>query len=608
MERRLIAIMAADAVGYSQRMARDEAGAISALEHCRAIIDEQIDGHGGRIFGSAGDSVVAEFASSVNAVECAIAIQQQLERRRAEQKDRFLEFRIGINFGDVIVRNGNLLGDGVNVAARLESIAPVNGLCISASVHEQIRGKTGAVFGFGGERELKNIDRPVEIWCWPQDVARPAAPVRGRRKSVLIAAVAAGAVAAAAILGNVALAPDQAAPPQGGKPTLIVLPFDNLSGDGAQDYFSDGITEDLTTDISQISGIQVLARHTAFKFEGRGIDVRDLARELGVDFVLEGSVRKSAERIRINAQLIDAATGNHLWAERFDSDLKDVFAVQDKVAREIVSALTIQLTSDEDAGLRRSRTVDPVAYDLFLRGLYDFQRFTPDNNAAARALFEAAVEIDGSFARAIADIGLTHGIDLLFNWSKNPEESKRLASEYSSLASRLDPSIREVHFAMSTVHLARKNLDGAIKATNDAILIDPNYADAYAQRAQALAYDGQVAEARVSIEQAKQLNPLFPFYYVWIESLISFVESDYDKAIEISREVAEKNPAFTGARLILAASYGLSGRIDEARWEASELLVQVPDLTLAAATDRAPFAQDDKRTDYARGLELAGLE
>jgi adenylate cyclase len=610
MERRLSAILAADMVGYSRLMQVDEVGTLDRIKKYRAkLIDPLFAKYDGRIVKEIGDGILVEFASAVNAVSCGIEIQKAIPEIEADlPSDQRISYRIGINLGDIIVEGDDIYGDGINVASRIETICPEGGVCVSANIMAQLSGKIKEFFAFAGKHKLKNIESPVEIWCWPKNSKSKIKRTQQKRISPLIPTLAA-LVFALAIGLFYWLSPSEEMSANKRQPSLVVLPFDNLGGSPEQDYFSDGITEDLTTDISRIGGIFVLARHTAFKFEDRrGIDIRDIGRELDVDYVLEGSVRKYSDRIRVNAQLIDAVTGNHVWANRFDRELNDVFIIQDDIAKEIVSALTIKLSDRENTLLSSHRTVDPTAYDLFLRGLSMFRRFDPESNEAARQMFHAAAGIDPSFARAIADIGLSHGIDLLFNWTDDPEESIRLATKYSTLANRIDPSIREVHFAMSTVNLSQKKLPEAIKATDEAILIDPNYADAYAQRAQALAFSGKASEARASLEQAKRLNPLYPFYYTWIDSLIYFTEAEYSNAIKISKDVALRNPAFTGARLILAASYGLSGQLDKATWEVAELLTQDPDLTLDKAVERAPFMNEAHLSNYTKGLGLAGLE
>lgn len=630
MERRLAAILAADVVGYSRLMGADEAGTLSRITADQSeLIEPLAAAHNGRVVKRIGDGVLMEFASAVDAVTFAVELQAAAAGRDAGMpEDRRIRYRIGINIGDIILQDGDIFGDGVNIAARLEESAEAGGIRVSGQVHETVAAKTDLRFAALGDRQFKNIDKPIPVFeivmADGGAATRHPAPERPPRHRIAILVATLAVIALAAGLAYTyavrSLMPGTPAAVRSAgndpvdhrrqaseKPSLIVLPFDNLSGDSSQDYFSDGITEDLTTDISKISGLLVLARHTAFKFAGRGVDVRDIGRELGVDYVLEGSVRRADNRVRVNAQLIDARTGNHLWADRFDRELKEVFQLQDEVTRNIVAALTVELTTGEDAALSHRRTVDPEAYDLFLQGLARFQRFTPETNREARALFHAAARRDPSFARAIADIGLTHGIDLLFNWAADPDMSSAEAAKYSRRALEIDPSLREVHFAMSTVNLSRKQIEAAIDATEKAILIDPNYADAYAQRAQALAYFGKPDESLASLDRAKALNPLHPFYYTWIGSLAGFVKGDYDAAIAISKDVAVRNPDFTGARLILAASYGLGGRQEDAEWEVEELLAQVPNLTLALAVDRAPFVRDGDRARYADGLRRAGL-
>ncbi|NNF78760.1 MAG: hypothetical protein HKN05_12095, partial [Rhizobiales bacterium] len=340
---------------------------------------------------------------------------------------------------------------------------------------------------------------------------------------------------------------------------------------------------------------------------GKGANIAEVREKLGVDYVLEGSVRKSSGRVRINAQLINTKTGDHLWAKRFDRKMEDIFALQDEVTRDIVAALTIKLTSKETEALKSSRSIDPTAYDLFLRGLQSFQRFTPERNREARDYFRQALEIEPEFARALGDMALSYGIDLLFSWSKDRERDAAEARRYGSRALEADATVREVHFALSTVEMAQKQVAKSIDWADRAIIIDSNYADAYAQRAQALAFLGEPEQSYAALAQAMKLNPLFPSYYTWIESLLNFVRGDYEAAIRLSQETATKNPEFTGARLIMAASYGLMDNKEDGSWQVEELLTVLPDQTLKGAVEQFPFVKQKHTERFIRGLRASGL-
>ena len=383
VQRRLAAIVAADVVGYSRLMGADEAGTLAALRAHRAeLIDGLIDTHGGRIVKTMGDGLLLEFPSAVNATLCAIAVQEGMAARNAEiADDQRIILRIGINQGDIIIDGDDIHGDGVNVAARLEAMAAPGGICISARVHDDVRDKLDARFDDRGEANLKNIARPVGLWMWRAGHAAPAAP-------------------------------DQPPPPTD-QPSVVVLPFDNMSDDREQEYFSDGITEDIITDLSKVPGLLVIARNSTFVYKGKTFNVPDVCRELGVGFALEGSVRKAANRVRVTAQLIDGSTGGHLWAERYDRDLTDIFAVQDEVTQEIVGALKIKLGHDYTRPIAVGGTRDMEAHDNFLRGRALLFKVDRDREmfTEASAYFQRAIDLDPNYAAAYAGLGFAYVLD-----------------------------------------------------------------------------------------------------------------------------------------------------------------------------------------------------
>ena len=386
-----------------------------------------------------------------------------------------------------------------------------------------------------------------------------------------------------------------------------MLPFDNLSGDPAQDYFSDGMTEDLITDLSQVSGLLVIARNSVFTYKGRAVKVQEVGRELGVRYVVEGSVRKAGNRVRINAQLIDAQTGHHLWAERFDRELTDVFALQDEVVKRIVGQLAVKLTQGEEARLSRTGVVDPEAYDTLLRGLARFRRFTREANAEAREYFERAAAIDPSYARAHADVALTYAMDVQLGWTDAPDAANRAALEHANRAMALDPTTRQVYFALGGVYLAQKRHDEAIAVVRKAIALYPNYADGHAQLAEDLFYTGEHEASLEAIRKSMRLDPRHPFFYLWIVGQNYMQQQRYGEAVEEFRKVLRQNPAFSGARLTLAATYGLMGRIEDAEWEAEEILTLMPEFTLTKERARAPYKKPEHLARYIEGLRKAGL-
>jgi adenylate cyclase len=624
MERRLAAILSADVVGYSRLMGEDEAGTLAALKACRnELIDPKIAQHSGRIVKLMGDGALVEFASVVEAVQCAVAIQHGMAERNTGIDDgRRIDFRIGINVGDVIVEGDDIYGDGVNVAARLEGLAEPGGICVSNAVHEQIRDKLDLAIDDLGEVEVKNIARPVRVFRLVGDGA--AVPSKGKsrrrlRRRTVVTAVA--AVVLAALTAGVGwdlylnlFSPAEQAPeepptgtPSAGPPGIAVLPFDNMSGDPDQAYFSDGITEDLITDLSRVSGLFVVARNTMFTYKGRPVNVQRVGDELGVRYVLEGSVRKAGDRVRVNAQLVDAGNGHHLWAERFDREMTDVFALQDEVTQKIVSALAVTLTPDEEQRLSQAAQANPEAYDILLRGLERFRRYTREANAEAREYFERAVAIDPHFARAHADVALTHAEDVFFGWTETPDQSSRLALEMARHALALDDNSRVAHYALAVTYLNMKRYDDALAENRRLLELDPNYADGHAQHAFNLNYGGRPEEALEAIRTAMRLDPRYGFYYVWVLGHAHFLLGQIEEAIVRFEKSIESNPEFVDGHLILAAAYAHAGRIEDAQWEAEEVLVLNPEFTLAGERERALYKDPGHSAYYIEGLRKAGL-
>src|SRR5882724_7665654 len=373
MERRLTAILAADVVGYSRLMTIDEAGTLAALTSLRKnLVNPKISEHNGRIFKLTGDGILIEFPSVVSAVACAVDIQSAMRTRNATEPAARIEFRIGINLGDIIVEDGDIFGDGVNVAARLESIAPIGGIAVSQSVCDHVGNRLGLTFEDMGERRLKNIERPIRVYSISID--------------------------------TLSQSPDRASTPAEEKPSIAVLPFNNMSGDPEQEYFSDGITEDIITDLSKVSALFVVARNTAFTYKSKPVKAREVAQELGVSFILEGSVRKAGSRVRVNGQLIDGRNGGHVWADRYDRDLTDIFAIQDEITHAIVEQLKVKLLPQEKKSIAQAPTGNIEAYTFYLRGRQFMQRHSKSNYQLARRMFANAVELDPLYARAYAGI------------------------------------------------------------------------------------------------------------------------------------------------------------------------------------------------------------
>lgn len=616
MERRLAAILAADVVGYSRLMGLDEAGTLNAVNGLREeIVSPAVATHHGRIVKLMGDGLLIEFPSVVEAMHCALRIQkEQAGHNREIDSELRIELRIGINVGDVIVQADDIFGDGVNVAARLESLADPGGICISRAVRDQIQGKLDIGLQDLGEIAVKNIAQPVHAFRVGPSSASPAGPAAKRNRYRLgpfyAALLAVLGIALALVAWWQPWAQSsyrQTARMPGELPAIAVLPFDNLSGNPEQEYFADGMTEDLITDLSQLSGLLVIARNSVFTYKNRAVKVTEVGEELGVQYVLEGSVRRSADRIRINAQLIDAKSGRHLWAERFDRDMTDVFELQDQVVQKIVTALKVELTQREREQLDRGAETTPEAYDMFLRGLEKFRQFSREANIEAREYYARAITLDPGYARAYAATATSHSFDLSVSWSNSPEDSGRMAKGFALKALDLDPTVREVHFALGAAYLRERDFDRAIEATTRSVELDPNYADGLAQLAWVLNYSGQPNETLPRIQKAMRLHPHYSYFYEAILGQSYFHLGRYEEAAAVLERAVERNSEFVFARQYLAATYGQMGRVADAEWEISEIKAMVPSYTLAAQREHHYYRRDSDLALYLDGLRKGGL-
>jgi adenylate cyclase len=578
MERRLAAIFAADVAGYSRLVGADEEGTVARLKaHRRELIDPTIAEHQGRIVKTTGDGVLAEFASPVKAVRCAIDVQYGMAERNADVPEaQRIEFRIGINLGDVIVEDdGDIYGDGVNVAARLENIAEPGAVYISRTVRDFVDGTPELVLEELGDRELKNIARPVQVFR----IAPPQA---------------AGAAQAAA-------------PAVPHKPSIAVLPFTNMSGDNEQEYFSDGISEDLITDLSKISGLFVIARNSTFAYKGRSVKVQEIGRDLGVRFVLEGSIRKAGNRVRITAQLIDAGSGGHLWAERFDRELNDIFATQDEVVEKIVAALAVNLTQGEARRLRRRGTSSVEAYETWLRARELLSRSKREVIAQAKAMYLRAIEIDANFAAPHAGLSLATISDYVSDWAADPEEALDEAERWARRALELDDQEPVSHMALGNVMLWRRNLDGALAEFGRMIELDPNFAQGHSATGLALMYAGRAAEGLEAFAIAKRLDPHSPSIVLHFVAQANFSLGRYEAAAECLLERIARTPATDSSRMLLAACYGHLGRAEDARTAWAGLMKVNPDFSLAQRARVLPYKEPREFQRIADGLAKAGL-
>ncbi len=545
MERKLAAIFSTDVAGYSRLMGDDEEATIRTLTAYRAVISSLIEHYRGRVVDSPGDNLLAEFASVVDAVRCAVEIQHALKEKNTELPDhRQMRFRIGINLGDVIVEGERLYGDGVNIAARLESLAIPGGICISGTAYDHVENKLALHYEYTGEQTVKNIAKPVRVYRIVSDESlgqesenqkakgknqkakvEDPKPRRGRPAPWIIVGlllIAGVMVAVHYIPVSSFRVPQSAirtpeAPPAAlplpDKPSLMVMPFVNMSKDPEQEYFSDGLTDVLTSDLSKISSLFVIARNSAFTYKGKAVKVQDVGREMGVRYVLEGSVQKAGEHVRIVVQLIDAVTGYHVWSEQYDRPLTDIFALQDEIVQKIVTTLKLQLTLEEQGYIVRKTTDNLEAYDYYLRGLEYFSRFTKEANAQARQLYEKALKLDPQYAYAYAGLGGTYYIEWSWRWSQDPQTLEQVLA-VAQKAVALDDTLPVAHGLLSLGYAQKGWYDQARTEGERTIALDPNSADSYGSLAEVLNFAGRPEEALRSVEQAMRLNPRYPAWYL----------------------------------------------------------------------------------------------
>ncbi|HJY80934.1 MAG TPA: adenylate/guanylate cyclase domain-containing protein [Candidatus Binatia bacterium] len=587
IERKLAAILSADVKGFSRLMGEDEEATLRTLTASRQVTDTLIQQHRGRIVGTAGDSILAEFASVVDAVQCAVEIQTALKTENANlPTNRRMEFRIGINLGDVMVEGEQIYGDGVNIAARLEALAEAGGICISGAVYEQIKNKLTLHYEDLGEQVLKNIAEPVQVWRVRIELPSPGQPQE----------------VAPTILS------DETTPslPLSDKPSIVVLPFVNLSSDPEQEYFSDGITEDLTSSLSQLSGLFVIARNSAFAYKGKAVKVQEVSRELGVRYVLEGSVRKAGNRVRITAQLIDATTGYHLWSERYDRELKDIFALQDEIVQKLVTTLNFQFTLWEQGILVRKHTDNLEAYDSLLRGLEYYNHFTKEANAQARQMFERAIALDPQYAQAYASASLTYFYDWFVQWDPDSQNLNRAFALAQKAITQSD-SLPQAHLLLGLIYLYQKQHDQALAETERAIALDPNNGTGYKNLWEILVFMGQPEKGLMMIEKAIRLNPHVAYYvnalgwaYYWL--------GRYEEAVMAFKRAIPRSPNIPVAYIGLAATYSALGREAEARAEVAEVLRVSPQFSLAVWQQRLPFKDQAVLERHINDLRKAGLE
>jgi adenylate cyclase len=626
MQRKLAAILCADVHGYSRLMGEDEEGTLRTLSAYRNIMDSLIERHQGRFVNSAGDSVLAEFASVVEAVSCAVSIQTALRDENAELPlERRMQFRIGVNLGDVMIEGEQIYGDGVNVAARLESLADPGGLCISGTVYEQVRDKLVLSYEDRGEQAVKNITRPVRVWrvllngaTLPPRKTRQI-PRRYWRSSVLSLTGLAIVVATIVIIQHLSLKPPRTSasiPPHTNPalplpsiPSIAVLPFTNLSGDPQQEYFSDGISNQLIEDLSRLPGLFVIARNSSFAYKGKTVNEHEIGMELGVKYLLEGSVLKTANRVRIGVDLADAATGEVMWTQRFDRYQTDIFAVQDEIVNKVVTTvgLLFQLEGlNVPRNLESFRPTDSLeAYDDFLRGLAYFVRQTKGDFETARRWFGEAVKLDPRFAQAYALTAMTYLLSVWNQWSENPQVDLERATELAHKALALEDSNSDAFYVLSLADLVLGRPEQAVTDGERAITLNPNSAEGYQALSGALCNELRSAECLKAAETSIRLNPAGEDLYGVMLGIAYDEMGSYRDAVAVLERTVAAYPNNQTARLALAMAYVELGRDRDAHLQAAEIMRLSPHFSVAAT----PQFKDDHYTEQVRSdWRRAGLK
>jgi adenylate cyclase len=616
-KRKLTAILSADVEGYSRLMGEDEDATIRTLTAYRELMSTLIQKHRGRVVDSPGDNLLAEFLSVVDAVRCAVEIQEELRVRNAElSENRRMQFRIGINLGDVVQEEERIYGDGINIAARVEGLAEGGGICISGTVYDSIKNKLSLSYESLGEHTVKNIKEPVRVYRMR---VGPEAAVKQKPKHWHKAALAALAVlivaAGAWAIWNFYFRPplmepaskEKMAYPLPDKPSIAVLPFVNLSEDKNQEYFSDGITQNIITGLSKISNLFIIAGNSSFTFKGKPVKVQHVAEDLGVRYVLEGSVQKSGDRVRITAQLIDALEDRHIWSERYDRDLKEIFALQDEITMKIITALEVKLTEGEQARIAGSGTDNLDAYLKILQARDLKRHQNIENNHKARRLAEEAIKLDPDYAQAYRWLSGTHLMDVWLGSTKSPQESLRTAMELAKKALSLDDSLGGAHGLLGNIYIMRKDYEKGIREAERAVELEPNGADAHAFLGMALHLAGRPEEAIPILKKAIRLDPYAPEWYLHVLAGAYRDTEKYEEAIEWGEKAVQQNPKNVLSRVILCSIYSLAGRMDKASAQAKEIMRLNPKFSVERFASTDPQKNQAVKKQYIDALRKAGL-
>ncbi|HVN84373.1 MAG TPA: adenylate/guanylate cyclase domain-containing protein [Candidatus Binatia bacterium] len=574
VQRKLAAILSADVAGYSRLMGDDEVATIRTLSEYRAVIAMIVTAHHGRVVDMPGDNLLAEFASAIDAVEAALAMQRELAARNAQlPEERRMAFRVGVNLGDIITEDNRIYGDGVNIAARVESLAPAGGICVSAKVHEEVCRKLDLGFDDLGEHELKNIATRVRVY-------------RAR-------------------IDGVAAAASPASAPRSAKPSILVLPFTNMSGAPDQEFFADGLTEDILTDLSRFRELFVISRNTSFKFKGQTVDVKNVARELSVQYVIEGSVRKAGNRVRVTVQLIDAESDRHVWAERYDRDLEDIFAIQDEVTSAIVATLPGRMEAAARSRAERKPPANMAAYECVLEAKLLHHRSNRDDNGRALSLIRRAVELDPRYAHAHAWYACILGQQMSNGWSADPSGAISEIDRELQIALGLDENDSDVHRILAAVSVLRHDFDKAVHHQQRALALNPNDDLIVVQQGEILTWLGQGEEGIDWITKAMALNPYHPERFWFHLARAQFAAQHYADAIDSLRHITASDGLH---HTLFAACYAQMGDADQARAHAAEVTTRIPGFTIFGhCAPMLHYRREADLTHHLEALRKAGL-
>jgi adenylate cyclase len=575
--RKLRAILSADVKGYSLLMADDEVHTIETLKKYRSLMYNLVQEKSGRVVDNPGDNLLAEFSSSVDAVEAAVQIQNRLKKENAKfVEDKRLQFRIGVNIGDVVHDGDRIYGSGVNVAARIEGIADAGGICISRNTYDHVKGKIDLGFEYIGEHLVKNIKEPVRVYkvLMDTEVLKP-------------------------------LVREELALPD--KPSIAVLPFTNMSGDPDQEYFSDGLTEQIINGLCKISNLFVIARNSSFAYKGKAVSVKQIAKELGVQYILEGSVQKAGNRVRITAKLIEAVSDFHMWSENYDRDLEDIFALQDEITMKLIDVMQVKLTYGQQAHLWQGRTVNIHAYDKWMRGVDHFYKFNREDNAQARSLFIQSTKNDSDYEMPYVMIGYTYIIDLLFGWCESPLIAFEQIEKQIQVALSLTDNLDITYSLLGFLNLYKRQFVEAKKAGERSVELNPNGAEVHALFGFILSFIDETKQAILFIKRALRLDPIPRSHFYFFLGIAYRNDEQYEKSIEICKKAIALDPSTLPSYFTMVCALGCLNRDKEARKYAREILRLDPNFSLNYHKNTIPFQDPSKTEILINALRKAGL-